>query len=357
MINQNIRNIHVIRGLAALLVVVFHAKFILWCGGNVYLAKVGLHSIFDYLMFTIDMLSSCGKQAVIIFFLLSAFVITHSFIGNPSVLLFFKIRLIRIYLPYIASMILSTGCLIFCYRNLINPNCINREYLTRLVSAYNETGLVVFLKTLVFIKGNEYAGFNFACWSLFHEAIFYILFPLYFKISSKYLAIITVFAGITFYLVNTDFLYYQIFFIFGILIYRISYLNEYRVSLSKNLSIFLICLEYLLINLLVKLNYGVAGDFFTVILFFTAINFLLNYELKMPKILTSLSNQSYSLYLFHAPILMLYFSVLSYFTHSCVFCNRLPYYAGSVLAVLCNIPFYYLFEYQSLKIISKLKRK
>ncbi len=76
---MNIKNIHIIRGIASLIVVIYHSKFVLWAGGSEYTKIVGLHGLTDYALFGLDMLSSCGKQSVVLFFLLSAFVITHSF--------------------------------------------------------------------------------------------------------------------------------------------------------------------------------------------------------------------------------------------------------------------------------------
>ena len=122
------------------------------------------------------------------------------------------------------------------------------------------------------------------------------------------------------------------------------------------MSIFLILISYFLINILVKLKLETVADLLTVLPFALTINFLLNYELKVPKVLNRLSDQSYSLYLFHLPVLMLYFSFLSYFTKSCVFFSRLPHYSGVAVAILLNIPLYYLVEYQSLKLISKPKK-
>ncbi|MBK8495671.1 MAG: hypothetical protein IPL50_12105 [Chitinophagaceae bacterium] len=81
---SNIRYLHIVRGLAALLVVFFHAKYVFWVGGTIYMEEVGLHSFWDYVVFSADMLSSCGKECVIVFFILSAFVIKHSFHDPPG---------------------------------------------------------------------------------------------------------------------------------------------------------------------------------------------------------------------------------------------------------------------------------
>ncbi|HWY36808.1 MAG TPA: hypothetical protein VNX68_19335, partial [Nitrosopumilaceae archaeon] len=58
-IQTNEKSLHSIRGIAALIIVIFHAKFVLWCGGNEYIKINELNSFFDYVIFSLDMLSSC----------------------------------------------------------------------------------------------------------------------------------------------------------------------------------------------------------------------------------------------------------------------------------------------------------
>jgi peptidoglycan/LPS O-acetylase OafA/YrhL len=105
----HVKFLHSVRGIAALIVVIYHAKFVLWCGGHEYLRKTGgLHTLIDYLLFAGDILSSCGRQSVIIFFILSAFVIKYSFVQNQySWTVFYKHRFIRIYFPYLLSVVFS----------------------------------------------------------------------------------------------------------------------------------------------------------------------------------------------------------------------------------------------------------
>lgn len=354
----HVKKIHIIRGLAALLVVVYHSKFALWCGGKVYLDKVGLHSVADYVLYGIDMLSSCGKQAVIIFFLLSAFVISHSFRQNQSLSLFTKIRLIRIYIPYLASVIFSTVLLFLCIRYLVPSSCSStREYTSRAFVSYNEFGLTTIAKSLIFLPNREYTGFNFAYWSLLHEFIFYILFPIYFRLPSKALVLLGTLAfGLSFYF-HSFILYYQTFFIIGLLCYDLLYIKGKVLRLNKKILMVIPLFLFLLINLVIKLGYEVAGDLLTVVFFVTSVSFLLRTESKIPSAFMKLSDISYSLYLFHLPILLLYFSLLSYTSGNCTFYTRIPYYTGILVALAASIPFYYLFEFQSLRIISKLKKR
>ena len=148
---SSIKSLHVVRGLAALIVVVYHAKFVLWSGGQLYVSTKGLHSAFDYFLFAIDMLSSCGKQCVIIFFILSAFVIKHSFtVNHYSYKTFYKIRLMRIYLPFLFSLLIASVAF-YASINYINPAIAAdgvREYNTRLNIANDNFTLINAIKTL-----------------------------------------------------------------------------------------------------------------------------------------------------------------------------------------------------------------
>ncbi|MGC4100293.1 acyltransferase family protein [Ferruginibacter sp.] len=154
LILPNIKYLHIVRGLAAFLVVVFHAKFVFWVGGTIYKKEMGLHGILDYILFGLDMLSSCGKECVVVFFILSAFVIKHSFSSHHySWGNFYKLRLIRIYWPFLCSLVLSIAVLVICVR-YINPNIYSnfREYNTRLSDAYNNLSFTQVVKTILFYR-------------------------------------------------------------------------------------------------------------------------------------------------------------------------------------------------------------
>ncbi|MBK9533346.1 MAG: hypothetical protein IPO42_16465 [Chitinophagaceae bacterium] len=88
--------------------------------------EVGLHSFGIMWCFSADMLSSCGKECVIVF-ILSAFVIKHSFTTHQAKWSnFYKIRLIRIYWPFLLSLVFSILVLFLCV-NYINPDIYTRD--------------------------------------------------------------------------------------------------------------------------------------------------------------------------------------------------------------------------------------
>ena len=209
----NFRNLHIVRGIAAFIVVVFHAKFALWVGGNVYVEQRGLHSARDYFLFGIDMLSSCGEQCVIIFFILSAVVIRHSFDKYRNRLrTFYTVRLVRIYIPFLLSLALAVGILFLSIR-FINPDIYStsiRNYNLRLVHAADQFSFQQVLNAVFFTGRGEYAGANFAYWSLGHELVFYLLFPVYYRLQFNGKILAGIISLAAFIITGFTVFYYQV---------------------------------------------------------------------------------------------------------------------------------------------------
>ena len=179
----NLKYLHIIRGIAALYVALGHAKVIFWVGGEKYLQKFNRADwgITDYLVFATDMFSSSAQEFVIVFFVLSGFFINHSFTVNKwSMRDFYTARSIRIYLPYIASIFFSL--LVFFLITIINPEIfsgkLTRVIDQRVVNSYNELDIGSLFLSILFLPKTDYIACNFAYWSLFHEAVFYLLLPL-----------------------------------------------------------------------------------------------------------------------------------------------------------------------------------
>jgi peptidoglycan/LPS O-acetylase OafA/YrhL len=148
--------LHAIRGLAALYVVVFHAKFVLWVGGKEYLEKYPRSNwgVTDYLLFLSDMLSANGTAMVIVFFLLSGFFIAYSFDKNKWPYKEFYInRFVRIYIPFIFSVSFAIFVLFLIKEiniSLSQPN-IERQFNNELVSAFSNLNTEGFIRTLFFL--------------------------------------------------------------------------------------------------------------------------------------------------------------------------------------------------------------
>jgi peptidoglycan/LPS O-acetylase OafA/YrhL len=357
----NIKYLHIVRGLAALLVVVFHAKYVFWVGGTIYTKEVGLHSFWDYIIFSIDMLSSCGKECVVVFFILSAFVIKHSFSGNHYTWTnFYKIRLIRIYWPFLCSLLLSILVLFICI-NYINPAIYTenfREYNTRLSNAYNEFSFLQVVKTIFFINNGEFAGFNYAYWSLGHELIFYLLFPVYYKLS-RYatVAAIAIFS-VLFLISGWSVFYYQIFFVAGLLLYDyFSNFSRKPVIKYKRLYPLVLLAFFVVVNVSIKIVSEKFSDMVTLVFSFFIFDYVLYYIKNKNTLLLRLGDISYSLYLNHLPLLMLTYSVITLYAGKLVFYSRLPYYSGVIIALVLAIPLYLVTEKPSVSFLKKLRKQ
>jgi peptidoglycan/LPS O-acetylase OafA/YrhL len=359
-IQTNEKSLHSIRGIAALIIVIFHAKFVLWCGGNEYIKINELNSFFDYVIFSLDMLSSCGVQCVLIFFALSAFVIKSSYIRNQyKVAAFYKIRLIRIYIPFLFSVFLSIFILIISVK-FINPEIISinlRKFNTGISDSYSELSIYNLIKTLFFIRGKNYTAYNNVYWSLFHELVFYILFPLYFKLKKLPLILIFSLFAFLYIIYENTICFYQLFFIAGLFFF--DYFQKNKIPLLKNkiLQVILILVSYTAINIFLNFKLIIFADLLTLLVSFISFDLILNHQLKIPAYLMKLGDISYSLYLNHFPILILLYAFYTLIFHELVFYSRLPYYSGIFVAIIFTIPIYYFIERPSLKYILKLKSK
>ncbi|NEM98853.1 acyltransferase family protein [Pontibacter burrus] len=358
-LEENIKSLHILRGLAALIVVIFHAKFILWSGGTLYIEEVGIDGLDGYLAFGLDMLSSAGKQCVIFFFILSAFVISYSFErNNYSLSSFYKIRSLRIYIPFLFSLVLSIGSLLLAYQ--FNSKIFyveGREYNESIKIALEDLSLVTVLKTLFFIPNKTYAGANFAYWSLLHEAIFYLLFPVYHRLKNHILLGLFVIFLTCSYFFQFSIVYFQIFFLCGIFTYR--YFKHYGVApLITNQKVFLctLLLLFALQNVFILKSNIYLADAFAIVLSFTLINYTLYFIAKAPKALALLGKISYTLYLNHLSVLLLFYVCIASYLNEYIFYDRVYYYIGTVLAVLVSIILYYLAEQPSLRLIERLRK-
>jgi peptidoglycan/LPS O-acetylase OafA/YrhL len=360
----NIRNLHITRGLAALLVVVFHAKYILWVGGKVFTTTVGLHNVKDYLIFSIDMLSSCGRQCVMVFFILSAFVIRHTTLNHRYTWIeFYKHRIIRIYVPFLFSLIFSASVLYFAITK-INPAIYSntvREFNTSLYNSFNGFSVKQVINTFLFIDNHtlgKYTGDNFAYWSLGHELIFYLLFPFYGGLKKNNLFLLSALLVIVFLLTGLAVFYYQIFFLAGLLLYEY-FQNISQKPLIKNRKIYwlVLIIFFIAVNLTKQIISGTFSDIVTLVYSFFIFDYILFFVKEKNKKLMTLGDISYTLYLNHIPVLILFYSILSLYTEKLVFYSRIPYYSGVILALILAFPIYYLTEKPSINLLKRMKKK
>ena len=182
-----------IRGLAALYVLVGHARWLLWEGYNGgYILHPKTYSWSTKILVYAFAIFGKGHIAVILFFVLSGFVIHYSTIKQDKIKFdipdYLKRRFLRIYPPLIFCMLLTlildlTGKYVFGYSiyfqrtpvPLINSNIIsNLNWMT----AVGNLLMVQNVYTPVW-------GTNGPLWSLMYEWWFYMLYPLIYYVYKK----------------------------------------------------------------------------------------------------------------------------------------------------------------------------
>ncbi|WP_375418738.1 acyltransferase family protein [uncultured Hymenobacter sp.] len=346
---SKIEQLHLIRAIAMIGVVLTHAKFVLWSGGEAYLAKYPTATWHptDYPLFFTDLISSLGEQRVYLFFILSGFFIQYSVRHGFSLPAFLRKRLLRIYPAYVVSALLA-GLALYVAVKVISPAIYTehlRELNSRLVSSYQGLTVSSLLHTLFFTNDGEYFGLTIQYWSLKHEMLFYALFPFYVLCSFRgQLGLLGLGLGLAAFTTNS-LVFCQLFFLIGMLFYQ---LFERGIQLPGTWPAWAYCTAfgslYLSIYLLNKLQYKYTSSLLTVVLAFLALEFLLTRPVRVPRFLTWLSTISYSVYLNHFWGLLLYYAVLSRLSGELVFYSRWPYYTGAIVAVLCSLPGYYLLE-------------
>jgi len=150
-----------LRGLAALTVVFYH--FTLICSGNTQ----------ELLFFFPLRLFIAGHQAVILFFLLSGFVLTLPYAKHSSLSYgpFLLKRICRIYLPYLGALVLALVCDHFFSRH-IAENPWTRQTWSEPITAK------LVMQHILFLGNYDWAQFNTAFWSLVYEMRISLAFPL-----------------------------------------------------------------------------------------------------------------------------------------------------------------------------------
>lgn len=346
---NTINQLHILRAIACVGVVLTHAKFALWSGGVAYIALYPTHDwgIGKYVLFGMDLISSLGSQRVYLFFILSGFFLQYSARQQFSIGDYLRKRIWRIYPPLVVATLLS-GVAIYLTINYINPDLRildGREYNTRLLAAYHDLTLRSLFSTLTFIVKGEYFAFNHQFWSLQHELLFYLIFPAYNLCSRKVrLGLIGVCLAVS-YVTHSNMVFCQVFFLTGTLFCDV-FTQGYQLPWQTPKWAYYLFFSalYVVIYLLSKYGYMYAPSVLTILLAFVAFEFLLRYKLQIPALLTWLSNISYSVYLNHMWVLMLCYALLTRVSGQIVFYNRWPYYIGAVIAILLSSGLYYMVE-------------
>jgi exopolysaccharide production protein ExoZ len=289
--NKNLDIIQIYRGIAAFMVAIFH----LW----IHLA----HAFIEYSCIT--KFTAIGAYGVDFFFVLSGFIISYSYLDKKiSIYKYLSNRYLRIYLPYIPLGILfAIGYTIFT--DLSFEGGVNFSWLATLtLLPVGNTSLVV-------------------AWSLIHEIIFYFVFIIAIINYKKYnifliiwsiLIIIYNYFNLKTDIYALDFIFYKFFHLynFEFMLGYICFLVIDKIK-NKNLSLFMIfafCMLFSLIFFYIenkfwaKFSYSMLS-FWLIIFAYQKRDIIIsknNFFMKM-------GNYSYSLYLIHIPVQIVFFRV------------------------------------------------
>jgi peptidoglycan/LPS O-acetylase OafA/YrhL len=346
---DKIAQLHLIRAIAAIGVVLTHAKFVLWSGGEAYMARFPIQkwTLIEYPLFFSDLVNSLGTPRVYLFFILSGFFLQYSIRSGFLLLPYLRRRFLRLYPAFIATTLLA-GIVLYVSVTYLNSAISTesiREYNSRLAGAYHDLTFTSLLHSLSFTNAGEYYGMNSQYWSLKHEVIFCLLFPIYnfFSIRSQFglLGLCLAFAITT----GSYIAYCQLFFLVGILFYK-GFDRGLRVPVVLPTWLYGAAFIglYLGVYLLGKLSHVYFRDILTVVLAFLALEFLLTRTIRVPRVVVWFSKVSYSVYLNHMWVLLLYYAVLSRLSGDLVFYSRWQYYTGALLSIIFSLPVYYIIE-------------
>jgi peptidoglycan/LPS O-acetylase OafA/YrhL len=331
--SKRIEPLDTLRGMAAMNVVIFHC-----------LISYNLFNLANYKgifgntlvkIFTVTPLHIlwAGKEAVLLFFVLSGFVLSIPYVNNraPSYGAFVIKRIFRIYIPYVIIMGISVLLVMFLgeYNNIQG---LSNTYLARWDHPVSLKSIVAYILML----NVDTANVNGVVWTLFIEMKASILFPFIMLIITKFKLLksllISLSISISMFiilsnLVNiidsmiirvvigyfSDSLYYCIFFIMGAILSK----NIEKVKLILSVKVSQRVLLYILSLVLISNQWLY---FFNVNIIelqdiISAIGILLLFSMVLSskkassilalKPLLFIGKISYSLYMVHIPILML----------------------------------------------------
>lgn len=346
-----------IRGVSAVIVMLSHLR------NAMFLDFAESKTTQNLFSSTFYFLTGLGHQAVMIFFVLSGFFVGGSVLSKNEKFImidYLIARVTRLWVVLIPALIFT-----FCVDSLINvisSNVIQGVYLEVLnsgpagnysVSILNFFSNLFFLQTIF----TPVYGTNGPLWSLSNEFWYYILFPLMFIIFKrvKYKALERSIAILLIFILSiflSDKLEGFLIWLFGVLVYKL-YKSNY--SLFRNMEFFSVII-FICSIVDSKMGFIEKYTFFSSDIFIgSSFSFFL-YSIKnsiyfqiknryLKKFSMWISDISFTLYVFHFPLVILVFSVM--FENNLQSLNSssfAQFVIISILLVLLSNLFWFLFE-------------
>lgn len=289
-----------------------------------------------------------GHEAVIVFFVLSGFVIhlkqaSPDFIYSKfSLIEYLKKRIIRIYPTLITSFVLCAAVDYFITR-------ITGENLLLRFSKYNVSS---FVYNLFLIPETPIWGYNFPMWSLKHEWFFYLLYPVLLLLSRKSMYLSTAITTLLFfsYAFGLSIPYigpaaYTLQVWYTGMILAHCYKNKESNLISDFPYLALIILVYPLIDRERVSTYPILDFTFGLIVSGALSMVVLSKSKRLNKLLSRFAwvgSFSFSLYLLHSPLIDLFKVIVLQLKST----NELPFHQWYILiSVLVIIPVIYFIYY------------
>jgi len=333
-------------------------------------------NIFDYFVFSLDMLSSAGYEMVIFFFTLSGFFIRYAQLRkHRQPLAFYVNRIVRVYPPYLFSVLLACGVLVLAAT--LAPQVMSSDSKRELSSSLQEAWqqLSAFnLRNLVQVftfqkNGQLYNGYNEVYWSLLPEALFYLGVPLFFWRIKWYYSLSALIYAASFlnYPGATSnnslidyFVVYNFYFALGVALYDLvlhtKWLDVMRRSSGKLLALACLVLFGMILGTAFA-DIKILSGLFAALLAFLSISALLAGKVSPRNWLIRSTRyigiRSFSLYLYHFPLLILCYIGLVWLTGDLVFYQRY-YWLAVVLVTLVSVGLYRVTERLSVEFFRKM---
>lgn len=353
---ERINSIDALRGLAALIIILYHARSMFWIGLGETWRRHGLDFHLNSWLGYATAPLSFGGLAVGLFFVLSGYCIhrrgAKNLAINPTAKLdlkkyFFK-RFWRIYPTYFAALCVTALVDFYVRQNNLVP-----------IPEYQSNSLLTFIVSLFSLQGivAPVFGHNTSLWTLAIEIHFYLLYPFLYSLSAKYGAkkvligaflVSFIYSIINYYIdIHSFFPYkssgdplfipYLFTWVFGF------YIAEIEAKRAKiNEKYWFICAITTVV--LIPITYAINYSDFTMFISTVGFGYLLYWSIKKPgitfwgflpgRILTKIGLISYSIYVIHRPTLLIFKATI--FGKQQQFETIIPVFFVTLAAIICG---------------------